>query len=271
VASLGGDRWEVNKTVLIIVAGAFFASAAALFAGNDRPAANVPSTVPILVELFTSEGCSSCPPADAFLQKLDTQPLPGAQLIVLSEHVDYWNHIGWADPYSSHAYSLRQDAYGDHFHLASVYTPQMVVDGTDEFGGSSSQDAQKALEKAVATKKLDVRISAVTLEGNVLRAHIETGRLLSRPKKADVWLAVALSHAESQVAGGENAGRRLTHVAVVRALSRAGRVESGQAFSQDVSVKLDKEVDTASLRVIAFVQEPGPGRVLGAATEKVAK
>lgn len=229
------------------------------------------SVAPVLVELFTSEGCSSCPPADAFLQQLDTQPFPGAQLIVLSEHVDYWNHIGWTDPYSASAYSKRQSAYGDHFRLDSVYTPQMVVDGTEEFAGNNSVEAGKVFHKAMTAEKISVRISGATLETSVLRAHVETGPFSAPEGKADVFFVVALNHAESQVARGENAGRLLTHVAVVRNLVKVGGVEFGKAFSRDVSLKLPPGLAPRSLRVIAFVQEPGPGRVLGAALEKLTK
>ncbi len=227
------------------------------------------AAAPVLVELFTSEGCSSCPPADAFLQHLDGQPYSGVQLIVLSEHVDYWNHIGWTDPYSSAAYSERQSAYGNRFHLDSVYTPQMVVDGTDEFVGNSSGEARKFISREASMEKIPVRLSNVMVQDGMLRAHVDAGA--SGKGTAGVFLVVALDRAESAVARGENAGRRLNHVAVVRSLLKVGSVDAGKSFAQDVSLKLPPGTDGQALRVVAFVQEAGPGRVLGAALETLKK
>src|SRR5262249_43888155 len=145
---------------------------------------------PVLVELFTSEGCSSCPPADRFLERLDGQPVQGAEMIVLSEHVDYWNHIGWKDPYSASFYSQRQSAYAKRFGLDSVYTPQMVVDGTREFVGNNSERADKAFRKALGIAKLLVRLSSISTDAsNTLHAHLETGALDASfgSREADVY------------------------------------------------------------------------------------
>ena len=231
--------------------------------------------IPILVELFTSEGCSSCPPADALLEKLDrSQPVVGAELIVLSEHVDYWNHGGWDDPYSSHSYSDRQSWYAQHFGSSSVYTPQMVVDGNFQFVGSDARSADRAFTQAVRARKIEVRLSQVLVEaGKNLRAHVETETLPASPSQSqvDVYLAVALNHAESRVSGGENGGRRLTHTGVVRSLTKIGSLQPGEGFVQDVQVKLGRGTDPGNMRVIAFLQEPGTGRVLGAAMHSVGK
>jgi len=246
-----------------------------LVAWKFTKASDVPTSqasVPVLVELFTSEGCSSCPPADALLQQLDrSQPVPGAQLIVLSEHVDYWNYIGWTDPFSSRFFSDRQSSYARRFGLATVYTPQMVIDGAREFVGSDSRLATQAIEKARVLDKVAVRISSLSLaDARTLTAHLEADALPASSKagKAEVYVAVALNRAESQVLRGENEGTRLTHVAVVRSLAKVGTLEKGKSFTGDVSVKAEPGADPASLRVIAFVQEPGLGRVLGAAVGK---
>jgi hypothetical protein len=252
---------------------------AAIFAGwaflspSDMPRSG--SSAPVLVELFTSEGCSSCPPADALLQQLDrTQPVAGAQLIVLSEHVDYWNHIGWTDPYSSRFFSDRQSAYSDRFGLSSVYTPQMVVDGTTEFVGNDLRLASQAAQKALAVQKVGVRISGISLDASkTLQVHIDTDALPEGSKlhKADVYLVAALNHAESQVLRGENSGRRLTHVGVVQSLTKVGSLEAGKTFSQDVHIKLDPRTDPANLRVIAFIQQAGQRQVLGVAEQQIQK
>lgn len=240
-----------------------------------RASESTPSTdgrTPVLVELFTSEGCSSCPPADAFLQKLDRQPIAGEEMIVLSEHVDYWNHIGWKDPYSSRFYSDRQGAYARRLGLNDVYTPQMVVDGTSQFVGSDAALADKAFTNALGKPKLAVRLSSVSFSTtNVLQAHLETGALQASfgLREADVYVAVALNRAESQVSHGENAGRRLAHVAVVRSIAKVGTFQQGRTFAKDVQLKLDPGSDARNLRLIAFVQESGQGRVVGAAVQNV--
>ena len=133
--------------------------------------------VPVLAELFTSEGCSSCPPADRLLQELDrVQPVAGARIIVLSEHVDYWNRIGWADPYSSPAYSARQEQYARRFHTNGPYTPQMVVDGAAEFVGSDAREAESAIRSALRQPKSPVRI--VSSPGNSTSVTLEVDPLL---------------------------------------------------------------------------------------------
>jgi hypothetical protein len=232
------------------------------------PASNpTTSPAPILVELFTSEGCSSCPPADRLLQDLDRQPVPGAELVVLSEHVDYWNHLGWKDPYSSHAFSERQRLYAEGLNLDGPYTPQMVVDGTVEFVGSDSQAANRAFEKAEKSGKIAVTLSSFSVDpSGTARAHLETGPLSGPDQfEAGVYVALALNRAKSQVAHGENSGRSLTHVAVLKELVKVGTVRHGQSFSQDVQLGLEPGTDSSNIRLVAFLQEPRQGRVLGAA------
>lgn len=244
-----------------------------MLAGTPEPIQAAGDPTPILVELFTSEGCSSCPPADRFLETLEGQPIPGADVIVLSEHVDYWNHIGWKDPYSSHLYSERQSTYAQRFKLADgPYTPQMVVDGTSQFLGSDTALANKAFTAALETPKIPVRLSSVSVDAShTLHAHLEAGPLDSsfHLREADAYVAIALNHAESQVSGGENSGHRLTHVAVVRSLTKVGELKQAQPLAQDFHIKLDPNSDLGNLRLVAFLQEPRQGRVVGAASSLV--
>ena len=221
---------------------------------------------PVLVELFTSEGCSSCPPADAFLEKLDrTQPVAGAQAIVLSEHVDYWNHDGWTDPYSSAAYSARQEVYARRFKLGEgPYTPEMVVDGTTEFVGSEEGKAESAIRAAAQEPKVGVHLIAadqsVIVEVDALPAGTS--------HKANVYVAQAADSGTSDVLRGENKGRKLHHVSIAKDLRQVGTISDHGGFKKKLALPA---FGAAGARLIAFVQEPGNGKVWGAAMYAVAK
>ncbi|MGD0630735.1 MAG: DUF1223 domain-containing protein [Terracidiphilus sp.] len=240
-------------------------------AQTGTAAAPQPAT-PILIELFTSEGCSSCPPADAWLKKIDvSQPIPGALAIVLSEHVDYWNHDGWKDPYSSSFFTDRQSAYVHALGGSSPYTPEMIVDGATELHLEDQRQVAQAFQTAAKAPQLSVSISALTVEGDspsTLRAHIDADGSTAR-HSADVYAVIALDHAESQVLRGENGGRRLSHAAVALDLVHIGRLEKGRTFSEDFKTKLKPGVDPKNLRLVVFVQEPGPGSIVGAALREV--
>ena len=180
------------------------------------------SRVPVLVELFTSEGCSSCPPADLLLSVLDEkQPIPGAEVIAVSEHVDYWNYIGWTDPFSSAVYSRRQQEYSRRLRLESVYTPQMVVDGGSQFVGSDERLATEAITRAAHVPKIGITLER---EGDQLMIRAA----IAFTADTSVFVAFVLEHAVSKVARGENRGRELRHVNVTSALVQAGLVQKGR-------------------------------------------
>jgi hypothetical protein len=260
-------RLVLTSVVSVAVLGALLLPGLEAMRGGTRPANDNAQRTPVLVELFTSEGCSDCPPADALLERLDrSQPVSGAELIVLSEHVDYWDDIGWKDPYSSHEYSERQGAYAGKFGLGSVYTPQMVVDGRFEFVGSDERRAIEAIENATKVEKISVNISSIHLEsGNVVSLHVDAGRLPSSVAAGspEVLIATADESDESHVSRGENAGRNLKHIAVLRSLTPVGTVNRAGEFSQNVRIHINR-VNTGNLRFVAIVQEVPVGRVLGA-------
>lgn len=223
---------------------------------------------PILVELFTSEGCSSCPPVDAWLEQLDkAQPVPGAQLIVLSEHVDYWDHDGWKDPWSSAQLTQRQRAYGQMLGLSDIYTPQVILDGNLEVHPWQQQQVKQSFARLAETAEVPVQLDAQPVVNGILdgRIHIDGA---GQKHSGQVFVAVALDHAASQVESGENNGRHLTHVAVVRTLVRVGKLEKGKNLDQPFQIKLWPGADRDNIRVVAFVQEEGPGKIWGAAMLK---
>src|ERR1700733_1035176 len=195
----------------------------------DHPA------VPIFIELFTSEGCSSCPPARAGLQKMDSsQPIPGATLIVLSEHVDYWDHDGWKDPFSSASITERQNAYVHNLGLSDVYTPQIVVDGAEEVKPANAQATSATLQKEASAPMI-----AVHVDGAVLAAGSPpflTGKVEADGSElkhgGDVFVAVALNSVQTDVLAGENNGKKLTNISVVKEMVKVGKLDKGKSFDQ---------------------------------------
>jgi hypothetical protein len=228
------------------------------------------SRVPVLVELFTSEGCSSCPPADALLIDMDKrQPFPSAEVIAIEEHVTYWDDQGWRDPFSSADWTYRQNDYSAALNTGSSYTPEMVVDGTQGFTGSRGPLAKAAVEKAASAKKAGVEISEVSPpQGKSVTLKIGVGQLLNATPKdtAQVLLAITETGLHMAVKDGENAGHELQHSAVLREMKVIGVAgKNGQEFSAQPTVKLDSDWKLANLRAVVFVQEKKSRRVLGAA------
>ena len=242
---------------------------------------NESSSTPVIVELFTSEGCSSCPPADQLLSRLDKeQSIPGANIIALSQHVDYWNQLGWRDPYSSAQFSARQSSYAEAFGRDGVYTPQMVVDGHLEFVGSDTTKAREAITEAASSPKAKVQIEITpnteTRESGTVQftVRVEDIPAITAGDTAEVLLVITESDLSSSVARGENAGRNLRHTAVVRQLTTIGSISETKegSFTAAPVVNILNKWRRDKLRAVVIVQERVSRHVLGAqAIELAAK
>jgi hypothetical protein len=236
---------------------------------NAKP--YLPSASPVVVELFTSEGCSSCPPADALLAKLDEMGRVGnAQVVALEEHVDYWDEQGWRDPFSSHDWTTRQSAYAAVLGNGNLYTPQMVVDGSVEFSGARVEQALQSIAAAAERAKVPVTLARGSADKPGKEDFsVEVGKLLASPKggAAEVWLAITETRLHSSVTRGENAGHDLRHAAVVRSMRKIGEAKPDRdvSFSSDAALPVRKEWNRDDLKAVAFVQEKGTMRILGAA------
>jgi hypothetical protein len=260
-----------SLTALLILCSACVLNARAQTAAVES------SRKPVIVELFTSEGCSTCPPADELLGKLEKQqPVAGADIVPLEEHVDYWNHDGWIDPYSSAEWTERQDVYQNLFKKVE-YTPQMVVDGQVQLVGSNGREALVEIEKAAQQPQTDVSISSETPDNHgSQRFTVSVGKLAGNTAGdvAEIWLAVTEDGLQSSVNRGENAGRVLSHIATVRSLHKIGVADAGAApvsFKGDPHVKFDSHWKSENLHVIAFVQEKKSRRILGAVSARVSQ
>ncbi len=224
------------------------------------------SRTPVIVELFTSEGCSSCPPADDLLARLATaQSVGGAEVIALGMHVDYWNRLGWNDAFSSPQWSGRQSEYARAFGNDGVYTPQMIVDGKDNFPGGNADKARAAIAEAARQPKAHIELAhtAKTVTAQELKIAIAD---LPANEAADVLLAITESNLRTNVTRGENANRRLLHAPVVRSLENIGSINNQKSFTATRTINFNADWKLQNTRAVVFIQSPTTHRILGAAT-----
>ncbi|MBI2683085.1 MAG: DUF1223 domain-containing protein [Acidobacteriales bacterium] len=225
--------------------------------------------VPVIVELFTSEGCSSCPPADALLFELEKQPVANAEIIVLGEHVDYWNYIGWTDRFSSADFSERQSQYAGTFGLDSIYTPQMVVDGAAEFNGTSEGHARRAIAESARQPKAVLKLQAQPDTGaaNQFKVEVSATDIPAGLKgQLRLFLAVTESGLESSVKRGENDGRVLRHTGVVRSLIAVKGFDPHKPGSTLADLQIKPDWKRSNLHLVAFLQLMPARKIVGAAS-----
>lgn len=256
----------MRATTISLVAAVLASIGLAAIGGRARAADGPPTAV--LVELFTSEGCSDCPAADRLLERLAaSQPIPGVEIVGLGQHVDYWDRLGWKDRFSSAALTNRQQIYGKRFNLESVYTPQMVVDGRAQLVGSDEAAARAAIQRAVQTPHGILRID-LDDGGRSVAIQVSADRLpaLGRGDRADIVVAITEDHLRTEVKRGENHGRTLTHTAVVRSMTTIGRAAADGPTSLHAEIPIGADWQRDQLKIVAFVQEQRGGGILASAS-----
>lgn len=266
-----GLKMSFQKFGVRLAIGAVLAAGSFAFHGSAQSGqpASARARVPVLVELFTSEGCSDCPPADRLLEELDAkQFVPGAQAIVLSEHVTYWNHLGWRDPFSMDEMDDRQKEYGARFNLDSIYTPQVVVDGAAQLVGNNSADLTRAVANAALTPKKPLTIADAHWEnGAVVFAAHGTAEYGAR-----LVAALAADATRSEVARGENAGRTLHHVAVVRVMKDFGSaVADGKQLRLSGGTLTRGNGASEPVRLVVFAVDRKTGHVSAVTEETISR
>jgi len=228
-----------------------------------------PAPVPVVAELFTSEGCSSCPPADALLMRLlAEQPVEGVEVIGVSEHVDYWNGLGWRDPFSSSRFSERQREYARARSWSSIYTPQMVVDGRLQALGSNPTGVRQALLEAAKAPHASVAVSATRSEdGRFASVRISVRDLPDGARSGGIRLVLAIVQdgLATDVTRGENARKYLRHDAVARVLDSVAVLDHDAVDGElATELALDSEWARGHLRLVAFLQDDVTRHIVGA-------
>ena len=256
------------SAVAFLILSAFGRSSGVRAPGEPGSAPRV-----VVVELFTSEGCSSCPPADALLKKLSEQSsVEGVQIVALEEHVDYWNHLGWKDPYSAAEFSQRQSDYSQVFGTDGVYTPQMVVDGQHEFVGSRSLAAREAIQKAANQPKAEIALVAganSSLDKPIFEVQVKSLGGISPRGETELWVAVTEKGLQTDVKAGENSGETLKHAAVVRSLRKIESLRDPAGYDRPIQPVIDPGWKKENLAVVVFLAEKGSHKIIGAATTPV--
>ncbi|MCW5959150.1 MAG: DUF1223 domain-containing protein [Pyrinomonadaceae bacterium] len=218
------------------------------------------SKTAVLVELFTSEGCSSCPPADRLLAKFEKeQPFNNIDVITLALHVDYWDSLGWKDEFSSPLFTRRQDIYAQTLKTGQTFTPQMIVDGRASFIGSKEEEARKAILANAKNSKAMIDVSFADDKLNIRISGIPDR------ERSTVYLAITEDKISTDVKGGENSGRKLEHGAVVRELRSIGMLSPEQSeFSYEQTVQILPNWNRENLKYVVFIQENQSRKILGA-------
>ena len=233
-------------------------------------AAPPPVRVPVLVELFTSEGCASCPEADALLETLQReQPVDGVEIVPLGLHVDYFDHLGWKDPFSSSSYTARQQSYPHIFGADSMYTPQIVVDGREAVAGNDGDLARRAVGSAARVAHLPLRLIAHQAADHV-QMTITLPAAPTDAEKIQLLAAVTEDGLTSMVKRGENGGRTLTHVAVARTVQALDSLKSAESVVEK-RLAVARSWRSDGLRVVVWLQGAKSRTVYGAASAPVSR
>lgn len=245
-------KWLV---ILILSCLAAFGAEKIRHRSGERQTTHKSSNSFALLELFTSEGCSSCPPADRLLPQLAEG---GPNIITLAFHVDYWDRLGWKDPFSNSQFTDRQKIYGKHFKLESIYTPQLVINGNFELVGSNKATAEADIEKSLGTKpKVSLKIGEVKRDHNNLSVICE---LRGQWDNSHLLAAVVQKHAETNVKGGENHGLRLSHTNVVRTF-----LELPAREKLNFEIAIPANIASDNWQLIVYTQQNNDLGVTGAA------
>jgi hypothetical protein len=268
----------VRLTTLSTMLAAIFLVSSLISAGRPIAPLSLNSPVqkqPVVVELFTSEGCSDCPPADALLKKLsEAQPFDNIEVIALEEHVDYWDHQGWADPFSSGDFTARQNDYASIMPKSSVYTPQMVVDGRAQFIGSRVNEAREQIEAAAKQRKARLLLSlapASKPHNYTVDLRLEPDSPVPDASSLDFYLAVTEKGLHSNPNAGENSGAALIHGPVVRQLRKLHSVKLPLTTSASTMISLREDWNVSNLTVVAFLVNPHTHQIQAAGSSPLPK